>query len=111
MEDGAIVISTCAHDGCPYLAEAYAMSPAGSGQDEASGTAFGIRFLLVYHEGRAVEVGGREDAAYLQFLAYHGPMTGAHHFQLPEASAGATGPRYEVDDFAIVLALAATHQV
>ena len=51
-----ILIPLLAHHGCNYLAKSHTKPPTGTGEDEASGNAFGGQLLFVYHEGRAVEV-------------------------------------------------------
>lgn len=48
-EDGAVVIASGAHNGGAYLAEAYAMTPAGASEGETVG-------IALNHEGRAVQV-------------------------------------------------------
>ena len=108
---GIVLIALFSHDGSTYLAQPCAMSPAGSGEDEACGhfghtlrcTCFcGQAAFLVYHKGGTVKVGGRERSSYFQLLADDERAFGADYLQFPEASAGSAGYGDEVDDLPVV---------
>lgn len=62
VQDAAVVDALCTHGGCAYLAEAYAVSPAGTVQDE-------VAALAVDDESGAVEVRFAQGAADEEFLA------------------------------------------
>ena len=97
-----VLVALLSHHGGTYLAKTYAMSPSGSGQDEAGGDAFGRQVFAIDDKRRTVEVRGRERAPYHQFLADDARLPRAHNLQLPDASAGAAGYGDEVDDLPVV---------
>ena len=102
-----VLVALLSHHGGTYLAEAYAVPPSGSGQDEAGGDAFGRQVFAIDDKRRTVEVRGRKRAPYHQFLADDARLLRAHNLQLPDASAGAAGYGDEVDDLPVVHSRAA----
>ena len=67
-------------------AQAYAVSPTSSGEDEASGDTFGRDVFLTYYECGTVEMGSGQRTAYLQFFADGERPFGSYDFQFPEAT-------------------------
>ena len=69
-----IIISFACHHGGPDLAQPYAMSPTGAGQDETSGD-IELYIFFVHDKSRAVQMCFGQGPAYLQFFADgKGPM-------------------------------------
>ena len=55
QQDFLVGITLFAHYGCTYLAEAYTMSPSGSGKEEPLGYAI-LQFTLIDYESRTEQV-------------------------------------------------------
>ena len=73
-ENLPVIISFACHHGGPDLAQPYAMSPTGSGQDEKSGD-LELYIFFVHDKSRAVQMCFGQGPAYLQFFADgKGPM-------------------------------------
>ena len=51
-----VIVSFFSHNGCAYLTQAYAVSPASSGQFEPCGNVVLLR-TFVYYKGGAEQVG------------------------------------------------------
>ena len=85
QQDVVVIESLFAHDGGTYLAQAYAVSPSGSGQLEPYGRSVGV-FAFIDHKSRTEQVGGREGTPYLQFLADNQRLFRTYDFQFADAS-------------------------
>ncbi len=73
-ENLPVIISFACHHGGPDLAQPYAMSPTGAGQDETSGD-IELYIFFVHDKSRAVQMCFGQGPAYLQFFADgKGPM-------------------------------------
>ena len=85
QQDVVVAESLFAHDGGSYLAQAYTVSPSGSGQLKPCGCSV-YDFTFIYYKCRTEQVGGREGAPYLQFLTDNQRLFRTYDFQLADAS-------------------------
>ena len=78
-EDLLVVIALLTHDGCTYLAETNAMTPALAFKTETSGGLLDI-------EGGAIEMGFAQGSANLEFLTDGEGLLGSYNLEFPDAT-------------------------
>ena len=103
-KDLIVGLALLAHNGSAYLAEADAMTPAGTVEEESA-------VALLNLEGGGEQVALAEGATDFQLLADGEGLLRADNLQLPDASALATLQRDEVGDSAEVDVLLATDEL
>ena len=110
-EDAVECVPAGAHGSGSNLAEAYAVAPAGTVQDEP-GRYGGIPGVnSIHNKCRAVQMRLGQPAAYLEFLAYGGGPQRAPDEQFDDASGGPAAQWSEFQHRAEVNAGAAAEQV